>query len=280
MSVQKNSVATAWPIAKLKDHPKQAEMFGDVSDADLEALAANMREHGQRDPVEITPDGTVIAGHQRVRAAGRLGWKKVDVVVRHDLAALGSEAIERRFVEDNFVRRQLSPLARAKCIKRLMELEEGRTAAKFGATKKEELKNRIAKRMELSLRSVNRYLLLLDTPVAIQAAFDKGEIPLVVAGKIALLDKLKQADIAKRVAVGENPASVVAEHTQRGSSGGVSEVSKAFGHLVRALHRDVPIIRGRLDCITLERLQRVMPTVRAAADLLDALVTVHAQKSS
>ena len=141
---------TKWKIAKLKDHPRQAEMFGDVGDGELKALAENMDKRGQRDPVHIAPDGTVIAGHQRVRAAKLLGWKEIDVVVRHDLAAGGASAIEEHFIEDNFVRRHLPPLVRAKCIKRLMELEEGRDVARFGFTKKEELKTRIAARMGLS----------------------------------------------------------------------------------------------------------------------------------
>lgn len=189
MAVEKKQTVTEWQIAKLKDHPRQAEMFGDVDEEELRALAENMRKHGLRDPVKVTPDGTVIAGHQRVRAAERLGRKEIDVVVRHDLVAEGSEAVERHFVETNFIRRQLSPLARAKCIKRLMELEEERSTASFGFTKTEELKNRIARRMGLSVRSVNRYLLLLDAPTAIQSAFDRGEIPLVTAGKVALLSK-------------------------------------------------------------------------------------------
>ncbi|MBA4192848.1 MAG: hypothetical protein C0467_33215 [Planctomycetaceae bacterium] len=252
-------------------------MFGDVDDAELEALAENMETHGLRDPVEVTPDGTVIAGHQRVRAAKRLGWKEINVIVRYDLAGEGPEAVERHFVETNFIRRQLGPLARAKCVKRLMELEEGRGTARFGFTKKEELKNRIAKRMGLSLRSVNRYLLVLDTPVAIQAAFDRGEIPIVTAGKVALLTKTAQADIAHRISAGEKPVAVIGEHAKGGAE---SDVGKSFRRLLSSLRREVPQVRGQRDQISLGRLQKADASIREAIVVLNEFVSGQGQKAT
>jgi ParB family transcriptional regulator, chromosome partitioning protein len=280
MVVEKKQTVTTWKLAKLKEHPQQAGMFGDVDDAELEALAENMQEHGQREPVEITSSGVIISGHQRVRAARWLGWKEVDVVVRHDLEAEGEDAVERHFVESNFIRRQLGPLAKARCIRRLMELESGKATRRFGADKKEELKGRIAKRMGLSLRSVNRYLLMLDAPDAIQSAFDKGEITLVTAGKVALLSKSVQTAVARRVAEGEKATEVAREYTQCGAADDQSEVRRAFGRLVRALHREVPKIRGQLDRIASGRLRNSLPAVSAAVELLNAIVVAHAEKSS
>ena len=275
MAVEKKQT-TKWKIAKLTEHPQQAAMFGDVDETELAALAEHMRKHGQRDPVEITSSGVIIAGHQRVRAAGRLGWKEVAVIVRHDLEAEGPDAVDRHLVESNFVRRQLGPLAKARCIRRLMELEEGEAVRKFGFTKKEELKNRIAKRMKLSLRSVNRYLLLLDAPEAIQAAFDRGEIPLVTAGKVALLDKAAQEVISRRIAAGEKAAALVQERTQTGS---VDGAPKAFGRLLRTLRREVPLVRGQLDRIAPGRLQKAVASVEEAVELLNEVVAAGNRKS-
>ena len=70
-------------------------MFGDLGAAELAALAEDMETHGLRHPVEVLPDGTIVAGYQRVRAARRLGWREIDAVVRLDLAALGDAAAER-----------------------------------------------------------------------------------------------------------------------------------------------------------------------------------------
>jgi ParB family chromosome partitioning protein len=264
--VVKKQTVKKWKIATLRDHPRQAEMFGDVDEEELKALAESMRKRGQRDSVEITPDGTVIAGHQRVRAAKLLGWTEIDAVVRHDLAAGGETAIEEHFIEDNFVRRQLSPLARAKCIKRLMELEAGREAGRFGFGKKEELKKRIAARMGLSARSVSRYLLLLDAPAAVQRVFDRGLITLIVAGKVALLPKAAQAEVARRIAAGETPAAVIGEHT-RGCADSASP-SKAFVRLVACLRRELPRLRGRAKEIRSGRLANSAATLREATAVL------------
>ena len=62
-----------WKISKLKEHPKQTALFGNVSDAELAALVADIKANGLHDPVEILPDGVIVAGHQRVRAAGSPG---------------------------------------------------------------------------------------------------------------------------------------------------------------------------------------------------------------
>lgn len=278
MADSTKQTVTRWKIAKLKDHPRQAEMFGDVGDGELKALAENMGKRGLRDPVHVTPDGTVIAGHQRVRAAKLLGWTEIDVVVRHDLAAEGDSAIEEHFLEDNFVRRHLSPLARARCIKRLMELEEGRSVDRFGFSKKEELKARIAARMGLSPRSVSRYLLVLEAPAAVQRVFDSGAVALIVAGKVALLPKKVQAEVARRIEAGEKPAAVIGEHTKGGDR--EDDVGKAFVRLVSSLGREVPRLRGRRDRITPGRLKNSEATLREAIAVLTEYVSAAGRKAS
>ena len=278
MTGRTQQTVTKWKIGKLRDHPRQAEMFGDVDEEELKALVENMDKRGQRDPVHVTPDGIVIAGHQRVRAAKRLGWKEIDVVVRHDLVAGGEAAVEEHFLEDNFVRRQLSPLARARCIKRLMELEEGREAARFGFTKKEQLKARIAARMGLSARSVSRYLLLLDAPEAVQRVFAKGTITLIVAGRVALLPKKVPAEVARRIEAGEKPAVAIAEHTRTESD--ADAAGPAFVRLVACLQRELPRLRGRAKEVRLGRLANSRSTLAAATTVLAELISAAGRKAS
>ena len=260
-----HQVVTKWKLADLKDHPRQAELLGDVSDADLAALARNMKQRGQRDPVHVTPDGTVVAGHQCVRAAELLGWDEVDAVVRHDLASGGDAAVEAHFIEDNFARRQLSPLARARCLKRLMELEEGRAAARFDFMKRDELKRLVASRMGLSARSASRYLLLLDAPAAVQQAFDDWRLTLAAANRVALLPKAAQAEVARRIELGWNPASAVAS-----LAGGndADSLGQAFTRLVSCLRREIPAVRGRAAEVRPERRAKSEQSVREAIEVL------------
>src|SRR5262249_89621 len=149
--------AQKWKLSRLKDHPQQATMFGHLSDEELQALADDMREIGQQDPIEILPCGTILTGHQRARAARLLGCTEVGVIVRGDLDMGGAAAQECHFINDNLIRRHLSPLARARSIRRLLEIEVGERPGGLDGSRKERLKEELARRLHLSLRSVNRY---------------------------------------------------------------------------------------------------------------------------
>jgi hypothetical protein len=53
-------------------------------------MACNdLNHHDFQHLVEILPDGVIISGHLRVRAAEPLGWTEIDVMVRTDLAEVG-----------------------------------------------------------------------------------------------------------------------------------------------------------------------------------------------
>ena len=107
----KKKESRKWKVDDLQPHPRQAELFRDLSEIELAFLAGDIKLNGLQQPLEITPDGTVIAGHQRSHTARRLKWNEVAVVVRHDLEAEGPGAILAQLIETNLNRRQLSPLA-------------------------------------------------------------------------------------------------------------------------------------------------------------------------
>ena len=48
---------------------------------DIGGLAASMEELGLLQPIVVTPDGTLIAGERRLRAALRLGWTHISISV-------------------------------------------------------------------------------------------------------------------------------------------------------------------------------------------------------
>jgi ParB/RepB/Spo0J family partition protein len=193
---------------ELHPHPLQAKAFPDLSDPGLEALAEDIKRNGLQHPVEICRDNTIICGHRRVQAARKLGLNKIEVIIREDVEDQGPKAIERYLIEDNFNRRQLSRLERARCIKLLDELYEN----ELDPTKwqpRGELQKIIAKRLDLSGREVSRYLRVLETPIAVQNAFDEGKLSLVKAGQVTGLSKEQQDEIAVRITAGEEPRKLV-----------------------------------------------------------------------
>ena len=70
---------------------------------DLDALVASMDEIGLLHPVVVHPDGTLIAGQRRLRAAERLGWSDVPVTV------VDVDEIVRGEVAENTHRKDLTP---------------------------------------------------------------------------------------------------------------------------------------------------------------------------
>ncbi len=259
-----------WKLSKLRPHPRQDAMFDDLPEVELEALAEDIRVNGLRHPVEILPDGIIIAGHQRCRAARHLGWSSIDVVVRSDLAEQGDDAVEAYFVKDNFMRRQLTPLGRARCVKRLMDVE-GQIPTWNHYGRREALKAEIGRRLRMSARNVARYLLVLDAPPVVQQAFDAGQLTLITAGKVAMLAKHKQRDLAKRIENGEPVAQVVKE-VLSSSPVDTNTPDRSFNRLMVALRHEVAHLDSRVDEINSRRLAGSAETLHHARDLLRKLI--------
>ena len=76
----------SWPADKVERRPIKALIPAarnarTHTDAQVDQIAASIREWGWTMPVLITDQGTIIAGHGRVRAARKLGLKDVPVMV-------------------------------------------------------------------------------------------------------------------------------------------------------------------------------------------------------
>jgi hypothetical protein len=80
-----------WPLDHLVPYARNARTH---SDAQVDQIAASIREWGWTNPVLVAEDGTIIAGHGRVLAARKLGILDVPVMV----AAGWSEAQKRAYV--------------------------------------------------------------------------------------------------------------------------------------------------------------------------------------
>ena len=197
------------PIKNLKPHPRQQEIYGGISKHEYIALREDIRVHGLRQPVEITPDGTIIDGHQRVRCYRDLGWDEIEVTICEDL---DEDELTERFICANLVRRQLDPLARARAYKALAELKRGEAFA--NGNESGDFREALAQQLggEISGRTIDRYLRLLTLPRPIQNAVSHEQLAMTKALKVASLAKDKQEKIAERIQNGDKPNTVLAEY--------------------------------------------------------------------
>lgn len=112
-------VVEARPLTSIKVTGRVRDNFGD-----LRELINSMRDRGQINPITIQPDGTLIAGERRWRAARELGWTKIDchVWVR-DVALDELIALE---IEENTCRLDLTLTEKERAYEKLRKLEEER----------------------------------------------------------------------------------------------------------------------------------------------------------
>lgn len=69
----------------LKVHPRNQEFFDDISGQDYENFKKSISEEGIISEIIVSPDMTIISGHQRYKAAKDLGMKMVPIRIREDL---------------------------------------------------------------------------------------------------------------------------------------------------------------------------------------------------
>ena len=101
-------------LRDLPPYPDQEQFFASPPDDDLAELANDIDRHVEAS-AEIMPagnaaglpDGTIICGHQRVRALRKLKQTEIKVLVRYDLLRASADEVCVEFLRDNLIRRQL-----------------------------------------------------------------------------------------------------------------------------------------------------------------------------
>lgn len=72
---------------------------------DLTPLVESIRKHGLLNPIVVTARGELVAGHRRLEATKRLGWKKVPV--RYVDSAEAADLVEME-LDENIKRKNLT----------------------------------------------------------------------------------------------------------------------------------------------------------------------------
>ncbi len=170
-----------WPLSQLKPNPLNPR--GPVDPSSVEDLAASIRSKGILEPLIVTPDGWIVAGHRRQAAAKLAGLTVAPIVIRELSKA---EQLEIMLAE-NLQREDLSPVQEARAYQGL--IDQGRTQAD------------ICRQVGISGPRVQNRLAILRLPATVQQLFDRGEIPLHAAGLLArVVDPHQQARFGQLIA--------------------------------------------------------------------------------
>lgn len=201
------------PIELIRRNPDQPrKVFGD---AEIEELAASIREKGLLQPILVRPASApgeyqIVAGERRWRAAQKAGLRAVPAIVRtlDDLEVLEIGVIE------NVQRADLNPIEEALAYEALME--------RFGRTQ-----DAVAQAVGKSRSHVANTLRLLQLPTSVREHVLAGRLSAGHARAIAAAPEPE--DLAERVVAGgmsvrqaEALARQASERPRRAAGGGAS----------------------------------------------------------
>lgn len=236
--------------------------------AEIAEIAATIERCDLQFPIEILPDGTIIKGHQRLRAVTVLGWTEVDVIVRWDLENNEAETL-RELIDDNCVHRQLSFLGLARCYLELAKLPGSRRPAPGSKVRPLRPKNMFAARTGQSERNAARYLNIVKTPMEVQEAFEADKLSLVEASRVAHLPTKQQEAIAEGIRAGESPCKLVRAHlrTQSAAKNGLIEKYETLLKTVRTQVLSLEDCVDRLPVGT-KGADRAIDDLRTAGNML------------
>ena len=239
------------PLGSVAVHPA-AELFPLLQGSEFDELVDDIREHGQRDPIVMTPDGQLLDGRNRWRACAKVGVTPVTRVEMSEPWAF--------VISTNVHRRHLSESQRAMIAARIAERSRGGSSKINLNSSIDDLRPQpptqaeAARLLNIGGSSITRAREVMKngTP-QLQRAVEAGGMPVYTAARVAReLTPDQQDDFVERVENGASP-------------------SKLAANLEVASDRQ-PRAQARADNRSPKRHRHVgVPALRSLRDSLDAL---------
>ena len=200
--------------------PNRFQPRRSFSEPELAELEASLRANGLLQPIVVRAQGDgkweLVAGERRLRAASRLGWSEIPVVVREfdDRAMLTLALVE------NLQRANLNPLEEAEGFQRLID--------EFGLTQQQ-----VAEAVGKDRTSITNLLRILTLQPAVRQLVESGHIS---AGHARALLPIKDAQrqlalaneiVARQLSVRDAEARARALTSEQAPPGSVSPAPAA-----------------------------------------------------
>jgi ParB/RepB/Spo0J family partition protein len=179
----------------LRPHPENPREDVSFNDPSIQSLATSIINSGVIEPLVVTPEGFVVAGHRRrmaaIAAAQRTGNKdflNVPVVVRD----VPPEQVVELMLAENMQRKSLTLLEEARALRSMLEQRGGTVIDLVRST---------AETLGLDMREVSQRLAILKCEPEVQLLFGRGELSPPAAPWLArVLVASKQVDYAGMLA--------------------------------------------------------------------------------
>ena len=257
-----------------RDHPYYVR-----NDAEMDALAESIREHGILSPLIVRPledaprEYEVVSGHRRLFAAKVAGLHEVPVMIR----TLDRDAAAIALVDSNLHREHILPSEKAFAYKMKMEaLSHQGTSRQVG---EKWSVARISSDANESERMIHRYIRLTHLSRSLLNLVDEGQIALTPAVELSFLTESEQADLTEAIAyAGATPSLSQAQQMKRLSQEG----NLTAREMERILSEPKPNQREQLR-LRRDDLKRFFPAncsdEQMKRDILRGLELLHKQRS-
>jgi len=201
MERQTNTQADAQAVRwinphELKPDPDQPRPQEEITQEEIEMLAATFETHGVINPIEVDEDNTIIRGERRWRAAILKPLDKVPIITVPGLTR--AQRLERQLIDDA-LQKQLSPVARAWAyataiininenanhtiseikaggnIPARVGIGDGHSGGRGGRGNQRGIKE-LERRVGIPYTTIQRYLRYFQASPKLQRQLEKGEI--------------------------------------------------------------------------------------------------------
>ena len=167
------------PLKFFKTDSKQPR--DDLTDTDLQSLGDSLLAHGQLQPVGARPDGTLLWGERRFRAAQLVGLKELSVIIIDRL--LSETEIRLIQLAENIHRADLRDCEKWRACEELLRLNSGWTNKDLAA------------HLKLGESTITKYLAPSRCIPPVQAALEAGSLGITAVYEISRVAPEQQAEL-------------------------------------------------------------------------------------
>lgn len=188
----------------LKVHPRNTEFFDDISGEEYARFKKSIQEDGILSPILVSPDMTVISGHQRLKACKDLGINLVPIMIREDL--INEDDKVKTLLVANFGRLKNDPIKQAKVYKeyeKICGVRQGSAFQKAGGNYSPQVTQEdIAKELGVDVTTIRNIKRLSTLSLDLQDLISDGKITATTGYKIlARLTQEEQEELVKNLDV-------------------------------------------------------------------------------
>lgn len=181
-------------IDTLKIHPRNTEFFDDIQGEQYIKFKKSIEEDGILTPLIVSPDMTIISGHQRYQASKDLGIKLIPVIIKEDL--IDEDEKLKKLLATNFGRLKNDPVKQGRVFgeyEKLCGVYHGNHQKRQNVVSQEQ----IAKELGVDVRTLQRLKQLQTLSPDLQELISEGTVKYTTA--LSVWSKLSQEEQSKLI---------------------------------------------------------------------------------